>query len=74
MNYNYTDAPYFANTVETELVVDGIMQRNLVIEKQVISEEPPHYMPTIYYTYDVSGLTVTEVDQFTRTKIQELNV
>jgi len=74
MNYNYTDAPFYANTVETVLVVDGNIHRNLVIEKRVVTEEPPHYMPTIYYTYDVSGLTVTEVDQFTRTKIQELNV
>jgi hypothetical protein len=74
MNYNYTDAPFYANTVETELVVDGTIHVNLVIEKQVISQEHPYNTTTTFYTYNVSGLTITEVDQFTRTKIQELNV
>ena len=73
MDYNYQSAPFYANLVNTELVVDGTEKRNIVIQKRVISEEPPHETKTTFYTYDVTGLTITEIDQLTRQKIQELN-
>ena len=73
MDYNYQSSPFYANLVNAELVVDGTEKRNIVIQKRVISEEPPHETETTVYTYDVTGLTITEIDQLTRQKIQELN-
>tara|TARA_R110000772_G_scaffold32192_5_gene79047 strand:- start:1518 stop:1748 length:231 start_codon:yes stop_codon:yes gene_type:complete len=72
MDYNYTDAPYYANLNEGTLTVDGTQTHNLVITKEVINEEPPHEKTLTFYTYDVTGLSVTEIDQLTRIKIQEL--
>jgi len=74
MDYNYTDAPYFANLVRNkELEVDGTHGQNIVIEKRVVNEEPPHETTTTFYTYNATGLSVRQVDLLTRQKIQELN-
>lgn len=73
MDYNYQSAPFYANLVNTELVVDGTEKRNVVIQKIEIAEQPPHETTTTFYTYDVTGLTITQIDELTRQKIQELN-
>ena len=73
MTYNYTDAPFYANINQGTLTVDGTQTYNLVITKETISEEPPHKTSIEYYTYDIDGLTITQVDELTRQKIQELN-
>lgn len=73
MDYNYQSAPFYASLVNTELVVDGTEKRNVVIQKRVIAETPPHATTTTFYTYDVTGLTITQIDELTRQKIQELN-
>ncbi len=73
MDYNYTEDPYYASVVDTGLVVDGVQRFNLVIEKRVINEEPPHGTETTFYTYDIEGLSLEEVDELTHLKIQELN-
>lgn len=68
MNYNYTDNPFYANTVE-----DSEGKISLIIEKIVMDEELMQRVLEATYKYDVTGLTVTEVDELTRQKIQELN-
>ena len=75
MDYNYTDAPYYANLNQGTLTVDGTQIHNLVIieEVLVVDEGVVTDKSTNYYTYDVTGLSITEIDQLTRIKIQELN-
>jgi hypothetical protein len=73
MDYNYTEDPYYASVVDTGLIVDGDQRFNLVIEKRLINEEPPHKTETTFYTYDIQGMSLAEVDDFTILKIQELN-
>jgi hypothetical protein len=75
MDYNYTDAPYYANLNQGTLTVDGTQIHNLVITEEVlvVDEGVVTDKSTNYYTYDVTGLSITEIDQLTRIKIQELN-
>jgi|Cruoilmetagenom7_1024161.scaffolds.fasta_scaffold213103_2 hypothetical protein len=75
MDYNYTDAPYYANLNQGTLTVDGTQTHNLVITEEVlvVDEGVVTDKSTNYYTYDVTGLSITEIDQLTRIKIQELN-
>ena len=75
MYYNYTDAPYYANLNQGTLTVDGTQTHNLVITEEVlvVDEGVVTDKSTNYYTYDVTGLSITEIDQLTRIKIQELN-
>jgi hypothetical protein len=73
MTYNYTDAPFYANVNQGTLTTDGTQIYNLVITKETRNEDPPHETNVEYYTYDIAGLTVTQVDELTRQKIQELN-
>lgn len=76
MDYNYTDAPYYANLNEGTLTVDGTQTHNLVITEEVLvvnDEGVVTDKSTNYHTYDVTGLSITEIDQLTRIKIQELN-
>jgi hypothetical protein len=75
MDYNYTDAPYYANLNQGTLTVDGTQTHNLVITEEVlvVDEGVVIDKSTNYYTYDVTGLSITEIDQLTRIKIQELN-
>lgn len=75
MTYNYTDAPYYANLNQGSLTVDGTETHNVVItETVIIFDEEGEYKETDtkYYTYDVTGLSISEIDAFTRQKIQEL--
>ena len=75
MDYNYTDAPYYANLNQGTLTVDGTQTHNLVITEELllVDEGVVTDKSTNYYTYDVTGLSITEIDQLTRIKIQELN-
>ena len=75
MDYNNTDAPYYANLNQGTLTVDGTQTHNLVITEEVlvVDEGVVTDKSTNYYTYDVTGLSITEIDQLTRIKIQELN-
>jgi len=75
MDYNYTDAPYYANLNQGTLTVDCTQIHNLVITEEVlvVDEGVVTDKSTNYYTYDVTGLSITEIDQLTRIKIQELN-
>lgn len=76
MTYNYTDAPYYANLNQGTLTVDGTQTHNLVITEEVIVVDDEGKVTdesTKYYTYDVTGLSVTQIDYLTRQKIQELN-
>ena len=75
MDYNYKDAPYYANLNQGTLTVDGTQIHNLVITEEVlvVDEGVVTDKSTNYYTYDVTGLSITEIDQLTRIKIQELN-
>lgn len=76
MTYNYTDAPYYANLNQGTLTVDGTQTHNLVITEEVIvvdDEGKVTDTSTNYHTYDVTGLSVTQIDYLTRQKIQELN-
>lgn len=76
MTYNYTDAPYYANLNQGTLTVDGTQTHNLVITEEVIVVDDEGKLIdklTNYYTYDVTGLSVTQIDNLTRQKIQELN-
>lgn len=73
MNYNYTDSPFYANLVETGLVVDTVEKVNLVVEKREWVPEGEEMVRKIsFFTYDATGLTIQEVDQLARTKINEL--
>ena len=63
MDYNYTDDPYYADVVDGELVIKHV----------VIAEEAPHDKTTTTHKFDITGLTVHQVDTLTRQKIQELN-
>ena len=63
MTYNYTDNPFYANLVDDKIV----------IEKQEWVEERGEMIKKItHFIYDVDGLTMQEIDQFTRTKINTL--
>ena len=63
MTYNYTDSPFYANLVDDKIV----------IEKQEWVEERGEMVKKItHFIYDVDGLTMQEIDQFTRTKINTL--
>ena len=63
MTYNYTDNPFYANLVDDKIV----------IEKQEWVEERGEMVKKItHFIYDVDGLTMQEIDQFTRTKINTL--
>ena len=75
MDYNYTDAPYYANLNQGTLTVDGTQTHNLVITKEVIIVDDEGIVvetDTLFYTYNVTGLSVRQIDLVTRQKIQEL--
>ena len=57
MDYNYTDAPYYANLNQGTLTVDGTQIHNLVITEEVlvVDEGVVTDKSTNYYTYDVTG-------------------
>lgn len=75
MDYNYTDAPYYANLNQGTLTVDGTQTHNLVITEEVIIIDDEGIVvetDTLFYTYNVTGLSVRQIDLVTRQKIQEL--
>ncbi len=75
MDYNYTDAPYYANLNQGTLTVDGTQTHNLVITEEVIIVDDEGIVvetDTLFYTYNVTGLSVRQIDLVTRQKIQEL--
>jgi len=75
MDYNYTDAPYYANLNEGTLTVDGTQTHNLVITEEVITlDDEGRFISkeTKFYTYNVTGLSIRQIDLITRQKIQEL--
>ena len=73
MNYNYTDSPFYANLVETGLVVDTVEKINLVIQKREwVPDGEGMVRKVSFFTYDATGLTLEEVDQLAITQINEL--
>jgi hypothetical protein len=63
MNYNYTDSPFYANLVDDKIIIE---KREWVKDGEKVVRKITHF------TYDVTGLTMQELDQLTRTKINEL--
>ena len=63
MTYNYTDSPFYANLVDDKIIIE---KREWVKDGEQVVRKITHF------TYDATGLTMQEVDQLTRTKINEL--
>jgi hypothetical protein len=60
--YNYTQLPFYADCIEDELIIT-----------KVIMNEETRKTEKTYYFYPIGDMNVTELDNFTRTKIQEIN-
>lgn len=63
MTYNYTDSPFYANLVDDKIIIE---------KREWVKQDETMVRKITNFTYDATGLTMQEVSQLTRTKINEL--